>query len=217
MRPLNNSRLLLPIRGQRKCSTSSNSFILAGLPNHPSSPGVVKMFESCVSTLVEAINVQRQGNVLNIRVGAPWLGVLRRGLNPVRRRHSFSGVFLWDLAFARNWSLASGLCTFECSGRSIYCKFAESLCIASAAYLTPSGHAVSEGSISCYINNHVIYRVARFTYGVKCTREFEHNDPEHQRRRRSAFINPSGKVFLPNGYQAILKKVGGIAIDVPMR
>ena len=73
---------------------------------------------------------------------------------------------------------------------------------------------MSEGSISCYLDNHVIYRVAKFTYGVKCTREFEQNDPEHQRRRRGAFVNPSGKVFLPNGYQAVLKKVGGIAIGV---
>jgi hypothetical protein len=73
---------------------------------------------------------------------------------------------------------------------------------------------VSEGSISCYLDNHVIYRVAKFTYGVKCTREFEQNDPEHQRRRRGAFVNPSGKVFLPNGYQAVLKKVGGIAIGI---
>lgn len=93
----------------------------------------------------------------------------------------------------------------------------ESLSIASVTYLNLSGHAVSEGSISCYLNNHVIYRVARFTYGVKCTREFEHNDPEHQRRRRSAFVNPSGKVFLPNGYQAILKKVGEDTIGIPMR
>lgn len=77
-----------------------------------------------------------------------------------------------------------------------------------------SGHAVSEGSISCYLNNHVMYRVAKFTYGVKCTRESEYNDPEHQRRRRGAFVNPSGKVFLPNGYQPILKKVRGIAAGV---
>lgn len=76
---------------------------------------------------------------------------------------------------------------------------------------------MSEGSISCYLNNHVVYRVARFTYGVKCTREFEQNDPEHQRRQRNAFVNPSGKVFLPNGYQAILKKVraGGIDMALP--
>lgn len=76
---------------------------------------------------------------------------------------------------------------------------------------------MSEGSISCYLNNHVLYRVARFTYGVKCTREFEYNDPEHQRRQKSAFVNPSGKVFLPNGYQAILKKVRRIAIGAPGR
>jgi hypothetical protein len=70
---------------------------------------------------------------------------------------------------------------------------------------------VSEGSISCYLNNHVICRVAKLTYGVRCTREFEHNDPEHERRRRGAFVNPSGKVFLPNGYQPVLKKVRAVA------
>ena len=175
------------------------------------------MFESCVSALVDAINVQRQGKVSSIRVGAPWLDILRQGLSSIRRRRSYSGDSLWDHVFARNWSLASGLCTFECSDRSTYCQFAEPLSIASVAYLNPSGHAVSEGSISCYLDNHVIYRVARFTYGVKCTREFEHNDPGHERRRRSAFVNPSGKVFLLNGYQAILKKVGGLTIGFPMR
>lgn len=115
----------------------------------------------------------------------------------------------------RNWSLASGLCTFECLNRKIYCKFAKFQQIHSASYPGSSGHAVSEGSISCYLDNHVIYRVARFTYGVKCTREFEQNDPEHQQRGRGAFVNPSGKVFLPNGYQAILKKVRGITTGVP--
>ena len=66
---------------------------------------------------------------------------------------------------------------------------------------------MSEGAISSYLNNHVVYRVARYTYGVKCTREYEYNDPEHQRRWKSAFVNPSGKVFLPSGYKAILRKV----------
>jgi len=115
----------------------------------------------------------------------------------------------------KNWSLASGLCTLECLNRSIYCKFTAHHRVGSVSYPQSSGHAVSEGSISCYLNNHVIYRVAKFTYGVKCTREFEHNDPEHQQRCRSAIVNPSGNVYLPSGYQAILKKVGGIAIEAP--
>lgn len=45
-------------------------FMLVRLTNHPLSPAVVKMFESCLSALVEAINVQRRGNVSKIRVGA---------------------------------------------------------------------------------------------------------------------------------------------------
>jgi len=141
-------------------------------------PAIVEMFESCVSALVEAINVQRQGNVSKIRT-AFLLGGLSLG--------------------------------------SLFCeKLVSRLRFMRIQVFRPEhllGHAVSEGSISCYLNNYVIHRVARSTYGVECTREFEYNDPEHQRRRRSAFVNPSGKVFLPNGYQAILKKGTRVSRD----
>jgi len=141
-------------------------------------PDVVKMFESCVSALVQAINVQRQGNVSKLRT-AFFLGGLSQG--------------------------------------SRFCeKLVSRLRFMHIRVFRPEhllGHAVSEGSLSCYLNNHVVYRVARFTYGVKCTREFEQYDPEHQRRQRSAFVNPSGKVFLPNGYQAILKKGMRVSCD----
>lgn len=173
------------------------------------------MFESCISAFAEAINIQRRGNFSKIRVSLPSAGDHRQGLNPAGRQHSFLVAFLWDLAFTRNWSLASGFCTSGFSDRNTYCEFSGLQSIGSVSYPGPSGHAVSEGSISCYLNNHVIYRVARFTYGVKCTREFEQNDPEHQRRRRGAFVNPSGRVFLPDGYQAILKKARRFTISAP--
>jgi hypothetical protein len=70
-----------------------------------------------------------------------------------------------------------------------------------------SNRAVAEGSVSFFLENHVHFRIARFTYGVKCTREFEHNRVDHERRRGSALVNPSGIPVLPNGYQMILKKV----------
>lgn len=134
-------------------------------------PDVAQMFDSCISALVQAINVQRQGNVSKLR----------------------TAFFLGGLSL----------------GSRFYEKLISRLRFMRIRVFRPEhllGHAVSEGSISSYLNNQVIYRVAKFTYGVKCTREFEHNDPEHQRRRRSAFVNPSGKAFLPHGYQAILKK-----------
>lgn len=49
---------------------------------YPRSPAVVKMFESSVSTLVEAINVQRQGNVSKIRVSTPLLAFAHGGWTP---------------------------------------------------------------------------------------------------------------------------------------
>ena len=76
---------------------------------------------------------------------------------------------------------------------------------------TPRNRAVAEGAISFYLDNRVHYRIARFTYGVKCTREFEHNHPEHQRRKFSVIVNPSGTAVLPGGFKTVLKKVGGYA------
>ena len=46
-------------------------FIPTGVLTCSPSPDVVRMFDSCVSALVQAINVQREGNVSKLRVGGP--------------------------------------------------------------------------------------------------------------------------------------------------
>lgn len=120
------------------------------------------------------------------------MDTLRQRLNLIRRRLSFSDVF-FGIVFARNWSLTSGLCVFDCSDQSSRYRFAESLPITSLTYPNSNRYVVSGGGLISYcLDNHVIYRVARLAYGVKCTREFKHDNPEHQQRWRSAFSNPSG-------------------------
>ncbi|KAI6046254.1 hypothetical protein EDC04DRAFT_2598079 [Pisolithus marmoratus] len=48
----------------------------------------------------------------------------------------------------------------------------------------------------------------KFTYGTRCTVEFNRNDEEHVRRAASAFPHPSGCTVIPNAFSTILRKVG---------
>jgi hypothetical protein len=85
-------------------------------------------------------------------------------------------------------------------------SFFNDVSLVSLDYSQNSNRAVAEGSVSFYIQNHVHLRIARFTYGVMCTREFERHHPEHRKRSSSVLVNPSGTAVLPGGYQTVLRK-----------
>ena len=76
--------------------------ISVGVSIDPSSPDIVKMFESCVSALVQAINIQRQGNVSKLRVGDSSFASSESQTEPAHRQRSFLEVCLWGLVFVRS-------------------------------------------------------------------------------------------------------------------
>ena len=65
--------------------------------------------------------------------------------------------------------------------------------------------AVAEGAVSFYLTNPVAARVARFTYGVRCSKTFDPSN--HVVRCNRAYARPSGRLSLPDGFDTILAKV----------
>ncbi|KAF8177810.1 hypothetical protein K438DRAFT_1978424 [Mycena galopus ATCC 62051] len=75
----------------------------------------------------------------------------------------------------------------------------------------PDAHlnkAVADGAVSFYIDHHVSVRVARFTYGMKCSEAYNPNNGEHATRVESLYRGVSGESLIPGRFSAILKKVG---------
>jgi hypothetical protein len=70
-----------------------------------------------------------------------------------------------------------------------------------------SNKAVADGAVSFYIDHLVSSRVARATFGVEIYTPFNSNDPEHQARRHTRFIDAAGDPSIPNQFASILLKV----------
>ena len=81
-----------------------------------------------------------------------------------------------------------------------------------------SNKAVASGAVSYFLDQKVVARVARLTYGVTCNRVYNSMDPEHTLRAYKLQTQPSGGVVVPDGFVAILKKVSHVAcVTPPMR
>ncbi|KAJ7905200.1 hypothetical protein B0H13DRAFT_1716733 [Mycena leptocephala] len=73
----------------------------------------------------------------------------------------------------------------------------------------PDAHvnkAVADGAVSFHIDHHVSVRVARFTYGMKCSESFNPMNAEHTARAETQYKGVSGDVLIPNSFSAILKR-----------
>ncbi|KAI0690376.1 hypothetical protein BC835DRAFT_1417868 [Cytidiella melzeri] len=73
----------------------------------------------------------------------------------------------------------------------------------------PDSHtakAVAEGAIWHYLGNIVSARIARFTYGVPCVREYDPRDHEHVARSDTILTLPSGELVISGCFGAILTK-----------
>lgn len=73
----------------------------------------------------------------------------------------------------------------------------------------PDAHlnkAVAEGALSFHIDHYVTSRVAKYTYGSKCSRSYEPANIDHKKRGARAYVSPHGKKMLDDGFQAVLLK-----------
>ncbi|KAJ7097499.1 hypothetical protein C8R43DRAFT_261712 [Mycena crocata] len=73
----------------------------------------------------------------------------------------------------------------------------------------PDAHvnkAVADGAVSFYIDHHVSARVAKFTYGVRCSEPYNPMDVEHTNRLRTRYRGFNGDLFIPNCFSAILPR-----------
>jgi len=70
-----------------------------------------------------------------------------------------------------------------------------------------SNKAVADGAISFYIDHLVSSRVARATYGIDVYTLFNSQNPEHQARQHTLFIDAAGNPSIPNLFSSILLKV----------
>ncbi|OAX34644.1 hypothetical protein K503DRAFT_803418 [Rhizopogon vinicolor AM-OR11-026] len=77
------------------------------------------------------------------------------------------------------------------------------------SFCRPDGHAnkaVADGAVSFYIDHLVSSRVARATYGIEIYTWFNSQDPEHQARQHTLFIDPADEPSIPNQFASILLK-----------
>ncbi|KAI0031115.1 hypothetical protein K488DRAFT_87118 [Vararia minispora EC-137] len=80
----------------------------------------------------------------------------------------------------------------------------------------PDAHAnkaVAEGAVSFHIDHFVSSRVAKLTYGSRCTHVFDSNNPEHAKRASNTFVAPNGLQMLDGGFKDILVKGTQITED----
>jgi len=76
-------------------------------------------------------------------------------------------------------------------------------------FCRPDSHvnkAVADGAVSYYIDHLVSSRVARYTYGTECGVAFDPTDPEHQARRQTVAVGPSGMLYVPDAFVSIITK-----------
>jgi len=73
----------------------------------------------------------------------------------------------------------------------------------------PNAHvnkAVADGAVSFSIDHHVSVRVARFTYGMKCSEPYNPMNTEHATRARTRYQGVNGEWLIPNSFSAILRR-----------
>jgi len=67
--------------------------------------------------------------------------------------------------------------------------------------------AVSDGSVSFYLDHFVRYRVAKVTYGSRGRRRYDPADPNYTKRMQRLFVDPNGVKWITHGFDSILLRV----------
>ena len=66
--------------------------------------------------------------------------------------------------------------------------------------------AVANGAVAWLIDGVVSARVAKMTYGIRCTTRFRPMDRQHAARQAQSFVGLDGSIRLANSFGAILHK-----------
>lgn len=66
--------------------------------------------------------------------------------------------------------------------------------------------AVASGAVAWLIDGVVQARVAKMTYGIRCSTLFRPNQPEHIRRQDKKFSGSDGNLRLPNTFGSVMRK-----------
>ncbi|KAG7093473.1 hypothetical protein E1B28_007149 [Marasmius oreades] len=66
--------------------------------------------------------------------------------------------------------------------------------------------ATADGAVSFYLDHFVSVRVARWSYGIQCTTEFDAQNTEHLYREHLVTTEPSGTRVVPHVFSCILQK-----------
>jgi hypothetical protein len=83
-------------------------------------------------------------------------------------------------------------------------------------FCRPDGHAnkaVADGAVAFYLDHVVSVRVARFTYGTKCSVLYNPLDPQHVARSATMYTHPSGLQYVPKAFDGILVKGTQVSED----
>ncbi|KAJ7578245.1 hypothetical protein C8J56DRAFT_969491 [Mycena floridula] len=76
-------------------------------------------------------------------------------------------------------------------------------------FCRPDSHvnkAVADGAVSFYLDHFVTDRMSKFTYGVRCSTQFDPSNIEHSSRDSDMYTDVDGTQMLPNKFDIILPK-----------
>jgi hypothetical protein len=78
------------------------------------------------------------------------------------------------------------------------------------ATLTPVTHsnkAVAVGAVSFYVDNFVIGRISKFTYGAPSSVLYQPSNPEHVKRGQRLYLDPAGNKRILDHFETMLSRV----------
>ncbi|KAG1718149.1 hypothetical protein EDB19DRAFT_1651288 [Suillus lakei] len=91
----------------------------------------------------------------------------------------------------------------------LFAKLQEYFLPLGISFCRPDAHvnkAVADGAVSFYIDHLVSSRVARATYGVRCSTWYNSQDAEHLARQHKRYVSKDGDTYIPGGFTSILLK-----------
>ena len=80
-------------------------------------------------------------------------------------------------------------------------------------YVCIRNKAVAAGAISYYVDNFVVGRIVRYTYGTPSSIPYDPSDPEHRQRIHKRYLGITGELWL-DVFSPSLFKVANIRLQI---
>jgi len=167
-----------------------------------------------VSSIIQVI--EEESKISSVPIKARFQAIsLTSNYSLLSRRYSWSADSLHQTIFSPSWTSISiqGISTYF--DQILICKFSLAHWI-TLRWDQRSNKAVAEGAISYKLDHSVTSRVSRYTYGIKCCKLYDSNDPEHISRKHTCFTRPSGTVNVNGYFSVILEKVSITLCSSPL-